>query len=309
MPSQNTAFLECKSPLTAKEILNLEQVLVVESQFVVFFAQQLSASLQKGTVFQIGGILENEDFYYLKFSISKCVNNTSNNPHKAWNPVCESSHKVVATQNSISSYSDSAIFNVQQGSMYTTVSMYINSQTLITDESIFPVQMQILQIQCNTKPAKRGNNTPQFTVQATLEDLAKFSYQSMLFSCNLYLELANKLYDFDIPNQEKIKEITHKTSINRNSGAIDNAINSNNTNQNNHNNTLKYVSMAKELSKVNLRNISQEDKNNRQFPQKLQHFKLSKTIQSLFEAFTGAISGKQYHLNSYQQEVDTSSWR
>ncbi|KAL4499757.1 hypothetical protein ABPG72_017297 [Tetrahymena utriculariae] len=276
--------------------------------------------LKKGTTFQIGGIFENEDFYYVKFSVSKCVNNTSNNPNRAWNPVCESPDKVAANQNqdsrirfyisnnmlnpekaqnSITSYLDSALFNVQQGSMYTTANMYINSQTLITDESIFPISnvntVNLMQYKVSEtwQQYAIGNfdtfcdiyfrrsyystviNKSYLKLAQVISYIGGFSQVFILISAflvrkynsyNLYLELANKLYDFDIPNQENNKEITHKTTIN-NSSAIHNNINNNNTNENNHNNTLQQVSVPKEQSRVNQQNISQDDKNNLQFPQ------------------------------------------
>ncbi|KAL4499750.1 hypothetical protein ABPG72_017290 [Tetrahymena utriculariae] len=115
--------------------------------------------LKKGSTFQIGGIFENQDFYFLKFAVTKCVNSTAS-PLNSWNPVCESSSVVQANQNegsrirfylsnnflnperaenSITSYIDSILFNVQSGLMYTTANVYLNSQTLITDESILPI--------------------------------------------------------------------------------------------------------------------------------------------------------------------------
>ncbi|EAR87779.3 transmembrane protein, putative (macronuclear) [Tetrahymena thermophila SB210] len=275
--------------------------------------------LKKGTTFQIGGIFENEDFYYVKFSISKCINNTSNNSNKAWNPVCES-HDVVAAnqnqdsrirfyisnnllnperaQNSISSYLDSALFNVQQGSMYTTANMYINSQTLITDESIFPISnvntVNLMQYKVSEtwQQYAIGNfdtfcdiyfrrsyystviHKSYLKLAQVISYIGGFSQVFILISAflvrkynsyNLYLELANRLYDFDIPNLENTKENTHKTTIYNNS-AIDSNIN-NNTNENNHQNTSQHVSVPKEQTKINLQNTSQEDKNNLQFPQ------------------------------------------
>ncbi|KAL4476095.1 hypothetical protein ABPG74_009828 [Tetrahymena malaccensis] len=276
--------------------------------------------LKKGTTFQIGGIFENEDFYYVKFSVSKCINNTSNDHKKAWNPVCESPEKVAANQNqdsrirfyisnnmlnpekaqnSISSYLDSALFNVQLGSMYTTANMYINSQTLITDESIFPISnvntVNLMQYKVSEtwQQYAFGNFDPfcdiyfrrsyystvihksYLKLAQVISYIGGFSQVFILVSAflvrkynsyNLYLDLANKLYDFEIPNQENIKEITQKSTIHNNS-AIENNVNNNHTNENHHTNTLQHISVPKEQSKINMQNISIEEKNNLQFHQ------------------------------------------
>ncbi|KAL4499749.1 hypothetical protein ABPG72_017289, partial [Tetrahymena utriculariae] len=127
-----------------------------------FYKQNITnfLCLQKNQKFYIGGIYENEDFQFIKFSISKCVNSTTN-PSNPWNPICEDPDIIKASQNqgsrirflisnnilnpekatgSITSFLDSQIFNVQQSQMYTTANIYLNQQTITTDESIFPIE-------------------------------------------------------------------------------------------------------------------------------------------------------------------------
>ncbi|EAR87799.3 transmembrane protein, putative (macronuclear) [Tetrahymena thermophila SB210] len=208
--------------------------------------------LPKGIKYQIGGIFENEDFYFLKFSITYCTNSTYQNPKNPWNPICERPEVIQANQlqnsrvrffisnnilnpekatNSITSFLDSQIFNIQQGKMYTTANLYINSQTLITDQSIFPIQdietQNLLQFKRSETWQQNavGNFTnfcEVFFERSYYSTIANKSYLKLVqvvsyiggfsqvfilisaFIVSKYngyifcIELANKLYDFDI---------------------------------------------------------------------------------------------------------------
>ncbi|EAR87798.2 transmembrane protein, putative (macronuclear) [Tetrahymena thermophila SB210] len=225
--------------------------------------------LKKGTKFQIGGIFENEDFYFVKFAVTKCVNSTAN-PLNPWNPVCESPSVVKANQNegsrirfylsnnflnperaenSITSYLDSILFNVQQGLMYTTANVYLNSQTLITDESILPLPdtNQIDLMQYKLSETWQQNAVGNFDIFCeiyfrrsyyttvihksylklvqVISYIGGFSQVFILISAFLVrkyngyifaIELANKLYDFDIPDDPNQKN-HRKSDVKRNS--------------------------------------------------------------------------------------------
>ncbi|KAL4476100.1 hypothetical protein ABPG74_009833 [Tetrahymena malaccensis] len=209
--------------------------------------------LKKGTQFQIGGIFENEDFYFIKFAVTKCVNSTAS-PLKPWNPVCESASVVKSNQNessrirfylsnnflnperaenSITSYIDSILFNVQQGIMYTTANVYLNQQKLITDESILPLpdtnEVDLMQyklsetwqqtavgsfdIFCEIYFRRSYYTTvihkSYLKLVQVISYIGGFSQVFILISAFLVrkyngyifaIELANKLYDFDMPD-------------------------------------------------------------------------------------------------------------
>ncbi|KAL4476102.1 hypothetical protein ABPG74_009835 [Tetrahymena malaccensis] len=223
-----------------------------------FYKQNISnfLCLQKNQKFYIGGIYENEDFQFIKFSISKCVNSTLN-PTIPWNPICEQPDIIKASQNqgsrirflisnnilnpekatgSITSFLDSQIFNVQQSLMYTTANVYLNEQTIVTDESIFPIESSHTEslIQFQRSDIQQQNSVGNFGVfceiffaRSNFSTLAKKSYLKLnqvisyiggfcqiffLVSCFLvnkfntyifYNELANRLYDFEIKDYDQ----------------------------------------------------------------------------------------------------------
>ncbi|EAR87800.3 transmembrane protein, putative (macronuclear) [Tetrahymena thermophila SB210] len=223
-----------------------------------FYQQNISnfLCLQKNQKFYVGGIYENEDFQFIKFSISKCVNSTAN-PNSPWNPTCEQPDIIKSKQNqgsrirflisnnilnpekatgSITSFLDSQIFNVQQSQMYTTANVYLNQQTLITDESIFPIeslhtesliQFQRSDVQQQFSFGNFGVYCEIFFARSNFSTIAKKSYLKLnqvisyiggfcqvffiisVFLVNkyntyiFYNELANRLYDFDTKDDEQ----------------------------------------------------------------------------------------------------------
>ncbi|KAL4476101.1 hypothetical protein ABPG74_009834 [Tetrahymena malaccensis] len=233
--------------------------------------------LPKGIKYQIGGIFENQDYYFLKFAVTYCVNSTYFNPNNPWKPVCERPEVVQTNQlqnsrvrfyisnnilnpekatNSITSFLDSQIFNIQQGKvnilqtiqtlywiqnkiqMYTTANLYINSQTLITDQSVFPIQDLETQnlLQFRRSETWQQNAVGNFTnfcelyfqrsyystvanksylkLVQVVSYIGGFSQVFILISAFLVskyngyifcIELANKLYDFDLGEDQDSK--------------------------------------------------------------------------------------------------------
>ncbi|EAR87794.2 transmembrane protein, putative (macronuclear) [Tetrahymena thermophila SB210] len=219
--------------------------------------------LQKNRTYKIGGVFVNQDFNYIKFSVTPCINSTTANPLNPWNPQCESSSKIKSSINqqsrmrflisnnilnpektteSITSFIDSQIYNIQMGSMYTTANIYINEQTLQTDESIFPISSVHTErlLQFKQSEVQQQNAIGNFSVFGDFyilrSNYSTFSNKSYLklnqvisyiggfcqvfflisaFLVNryntyvFYNELANRLYDFELEPQNQNQKNYH----------------------------------------------------------------------------------------------------
>ncbi|KAL4476096.1 hypothetical protein ABPG74_009829 [Tetrahymena malaccensis] len=212
--------------------------------------------LQKNQSYKVGGVFVNNNFYFLKFSVSACVNSTGSTQNP-WNPVCEQasiiqqsvnqysrirfviSNNILNPEkpiNSITSFLDSQIFNVQFGQMYTTANIFINQQKITTDESIFPISSLHTEelLQFRQSDVQQQNSVGNFSVYADfyiqrsnystvaqksflkLDQVISYiggfcqvfflvsaflvsKYNSYIF----YNELANRLYDFDVYTSKK----------------------------------------------------------------------------------------------------------
>ncbi|KAL4499752.1 hypothetical protein ABPG72_017292 [Tetrahymena utriculariae] len=213
--------------------------------------------LQKNSTHQIGGVFVNQDFNYIKFSVTPCVNSTDVNPLNPWYPTCETPSKIKQNINqqsrmrllfsnnilnpekpteSITSFIDSQIYNLQIGSMYTTANIYINESILQTDESVFPIRSIHTErlLQFKQSEVQQQNAVGNFSVYGDFyilrSNYSTFSEKSYLkltqvisyiggfcqifflisaFLVNryntyvFYNELANKLYDFEFEPQNQ----------------------------------------------------------------------------------------------------------
>ncbi|KAL4499754.1 hypothetical protein ABPG72_017294 [Tetrahymena utriculariae] len=232
----------------------------------IFYQQNLQdyLCLQKNQSYQVGGVFVNDDFYFLKFSVSACINSTTST-QRLWNPVCEQASIIQQSQNqssrirfvisnnilnpekptdSITSFLDSQIFNLQIGQMYTTANIFINQQKITTDESIFPISNLHTEelLQFRQSDVQQQNSVGNFSVYSDFyierSNYSTIAYKSFLkldqvisyiggfcqifflvsaflvSKYNTYIfynELANRLYDFDVQN-DKNNQKKNRTS-------------------------------------------------------------------------------------------------
>ncbi|EDK32011.2 transmembrane protein, putative (macronuclear) [Tetrahymena thermophila SB210] len=196
---RNALYLE---PCTLNHFINLPSYNSNWTQ--IFYEQNLQdyLCLQKNQSYQVGGVFVNTDFYFLKFSVSACINSTSQTQNP-WNPVCEqpsiiqqsvnqySRIRFVISNNilnpekptgSITSFLDSKIFNMQLGQMYTTANIFINQQKITTDESVFPISSLHTEelLQFRQSDVQQQNSVGNFPVYAD------FYIQRSNYSTNAY---------------------------------------------------------------------------------------------------------------------------
>ncbi|KAL4476098.1 hypothetical protein ABPG74_009831 [Tetrahymena malaccensis] len=247
-------------PCTLDHFINLPSY---NFNWTLAFQQQNISDYLCLQTYKIGGVFVNQDFNYIKFSVTPCVNSTTANPLNPWNPTCESPSKIKSSINqssrmrlifsnnilnpekpteSITSFIDSQIYNLQIGSMYTTANIYINEQTLQTDESIFPIKsvhteklMQFKQSDVQQQNAfgnysvygdfyiLRSNystfsNKGYLKLNQVISYIGGFCQVFFLISAFLvnryntnvfYNELANRLYDFEFEPQNQNQSNYH----------------------------------------------------------------------------------------------------